>query len=108
MSQVGAHGQAGPCKAAAFLRIYPLEHLSGHGGAVIGKIETDAHRSRSLQHQLSQQSLRRDSACVPPYAAMIPTLAKSLIQRHAQGEQELDEAESDTSTERQWMGLVLL
>ena len=33
-----------------------------------------AHRSRSLRHQLSQQSLRRDSACVPPYAGMIPTL----------------------------------
>ena len=36
--------------------------------------ETDAHRSRSLRHQLSQRSLRRDSACVPPYAVMILTL----------------------------------
>ncbi|CAL5226056.1 g8869 [Coccomyxa viridis] len=38
------------------------------------------HRSRSLRHQLSQQSLHRDSACVPPCAAMIPTLL--LWQRH--------------------------
>ena len=32
------------------------------------------HCSRFLRHQLSQQSSRRESACVPPYAAMIPTL----------------------------------
>ena len=42
--------------------------------------ETDAHRSHFLQHQPSRQSLRRDSACMPRYAAMTST--SLLWQRH--------------------------
>ena len=38
------------------------------------------HRSCFLQHQPSRQGLRRDSACVPRYAATVPTLL--LWQRH--------------------------
>ena len=43
-------------------------------------VETDAHRSHFLQHQPSRQSLRRGSACMLRYAAMIST--SLLWQRH--------------------------